>query len=106
MASGFSGLGRSTVCPHLISCSFSTQSFLLDVEEIPSSGVWFQLITKDATKINDGPSGLQRLDTVLRLAKKHNIYVSLTLTNNWNPIGRTTPRNTLGNDYGRYHVDT
>jgi len=75
-----------------------------DVEEIPSSGPWFQLITKDAIKINDGPNGLQRLDTVLKLAKKHNIYVSLTLTNNWNPFPRTTPRNTLSNDYGGMDV--
>lgn len=93
----------------------------LDVESVPVNGTWFQLIANGTTKINEGSNGLQKLDTLLRLAKKHGIYVLLTLTNNWNPrplfddkhsggplhtrdvtpgTGNNLPRNTLSNDYG------
>jgi len=92
-----------------------------DVESVPVNGTWFQLIANGTTKINEGSNGLQKLDTILRLAKKHDIYVLLTLTNNWNPrplfddkhsggslhtrdvtpgTGNNLPRNTLSNDYG------
>lgn len=37
------------------------------------------------TSINNGPNGLQKLDTVVRLAQKHNLFLILSLTNNWNP---------------------
>ncbi|KAF9482746.1 glycoside hydrolase family 5 protein [Pholiota conissans] len=95
-----------------------------DVETIPENGTWFQLIANGTTTINDGPNGLQKLDTVIRLAEKHNMFVLLSLTNNWNPrplfdnmtinasgtpieardvtpgTNNTLPRNTLSNDYG------
>jgi len=71
-----------------------------DVEEIPAAGTWFQLIANGKTQINDGPNGLQKLDTVLRLAEKHKIHILLSLTNNWNPGTNKTARNTLSNDYG------
>lgn len=76
----------------------------LDVRTIPEEGTWFQLIAADGTtQINTGPNGLQKLDTIFRFAKKHKIYILLTLTNNWNPQpdGTASPvRNTLSNDYG------
>jgi len=71
-----------------------------DVEEIPAAGTWFQLIANGTTKINDGPNGLQKLDTIMRLAEKHKIHILLSLTNNWNPGTNKTGRNTLSNDYG------
>ena len=93
-----------------------------DVDAIPETGTWFQLIANGTTTINTGPNGLQKLDTVLRLAENHGIFVVLSLTNNWNPRalldsspsmvsiqGRqasagtsntTLPRNALSNDYG------
>jgi mannan endo-1,4-beta-mannosidase len=78
---------------------------LLDVDKIPHKGTWFQLIPKNGTtQINDGPNGLQKLDTILRLAEKHGIFVILSLTNNWGPRATggvfNTPRNYLSNDYG------
>lgn len=97
-----------------------------DVDTIPTTGTWFQLIANGTTTINTGPNGLQKLDTVVRLAEKHNIFVLLSLTNNWNPrplLDNTTvvpagvsiqgrdvttgtnnslPRNTLSNDFGEW----
>jgi mannan endo-1,4-beta-mannosidase len=96
-----------------------------DVKTVPHNGTWFQLIDNGATTINNGPNGLQRLDTVVKLAEKHGIFLQLALTNNWNPeplvdktttglgvIGRdvtqgtnnSLPRNTLSNDYGGMDV--
>ncbi|KAG1837622.1 glycoside hydrolase family 5 protein [Suillus subalutaceus] len=43
---------------------------------MPESGTWFQLVQNGTTTINDGPTGLQKLDTV----------VIMSLTNNWNPV--------------------
>ncbi|KAI0302027.1 glycoside hydrolase superfamily [Russula brevipes] len=85
-----------------------------DVTEIPESGFWLQLIKDKTTKINTGPNGFQRLDKFIALAKKYNIYVYLSLTNNWNPSVTDSPavvrrneeppcplpRNFLSNDYG------
>ncbi|KAF5327780.1 hypothetical protein D9619_004756 [Psilocybe cf. subviscida] len=93
-----------------------------DVDAVPETGTWFQLITNGTTSINTGVNGLQKLDTVVRLAERHGIFVVLSLTNNWNPRalfdntldvvssqGRNTspgtssatrPRNALSNDYG------
>lgn len=84
-----------------------------DVETIPGSGTWFQLVQNGTTVINDGPNGLQKLDTVVQMAEQHGLYVIMSLTNNWNPAPNTTssgaanvlasvalPRNTLSNDYG------
>ena len=109
--------------------SFSHQTccstFLTDVRTIPENGTWFQLIGNGTTTVNNGPNGLQRLDTVIRLAEKHGIFLQLSLTNNWNPIplvDKTTtglgmisrdvtpgtnnslPRNTLSNDYGQQFI--
>jgi len=74
--------------------------------------------------INDGPSGLQRLDAIVNMAEEKGLMVQFALTNNWNPAknetnttsstltrrqstdasGATTnitlPRGTLSNDYG------
>ncbi|KAG2031824.1 glycoside hydrolase superfamily [Suillus americanus] len=83
-----------------------------DVETIPESGTWFQLVQNGTTTINDGPTGLQKLDTVVQMAEQQGLYVIMSLTNNWNPVPDTTssgiasrnvlavPRNTLSNDYG------
>ncbi|KAG1873230.1 glycoside hydrolase family 5 protein [Suillus subluteus] len=86
-----------------------------DVEIIPETGTWFQLVQNGTTTINDGPNGLQKLDTVMQMAEQQGLYVILSLTNNWNPVPNTTltgtaspdvlasvtiPRNTLSNDYG------
>jgi mannan endo-1,4-beta-mannosidase len=85
-----------------------------DVTEIPDSGFWLQLIKDKTTKINTGPDGFQRLDKFIALAKKYNIYVYFSLTNNWNPSVTDSPpavrrnedapcplpRNFLSNNYG------
>ncbi|KAI6108978.1 glycoside hydrolase family 5 protein [Pisolithus croceorrhizus] len=87
-----------------------------DVSTTPSNGTWFQLVQNGTVSINDGPNGLQKLDTVVQMAQQHGLYVMLTLTNNWYPSlsnstgsslqsrGGTTevtlPRNYLSNDYG------
>jgi len=83
----------------------------LDVETIPHKGTYFQLIAANGTtQLNTGPNGLQKLDTIFRFAKKHKIYILLSLTNNWNPQPTDTgltprnnirPRNTLSSDYGQ-----
>ncbi|KAF9052628.1 glycoside hydrolase family 5 protein [Panaeolus papilionaceus] len=95
-----------------------------DVEKIPENGTWFQLVANGTTTVNDGPNGLQKLDTVVRLAEKHGLFLILSLTNNWNPrplldsshplaisardvtpdTNNTLPRNTLSNDYGGMDV--
>lgn len=92
-----------------------------DVNTIPVNGTWFQLIANGTTVINDGPNGLQKLDTVIKLAQKHGLFVLPSLTNNWNPGPLDNPtagissrdatsatnnvpprtRNTLSNDYGQ-----
>lgn len=86
-----------------------------DVETIPEGGTWFQLVQNGTTTINDGPTGLQKLDTVVQMAEQQGLYVIMSLTNNWNPVPNATtsgggtplvlssvatPRNTLSNDYG------
>ncbi|KAH9997281.1 hypothetical protein BJV77DRAFT_960224 [Russula vinacea] len=63
-----------------------------DVSTIPDAGSYLQLIKT-------------RLDTVIALAKKYNIRVYFTLTNNWAPFVNddspsSFPRNFLSNDYG------
>jgi mannan endo-1,4-beta-mannosidase len=93
-----------------------TVGFITDVETIPDTGTWFQLVQNGTTTINDGPNGLQKLDTVVQMAEQHGLYVILSLTNNWNPVPNTTttsnistqvlassvtPRNTLSNDFGK-----
>jgi mannan endo-1,4-beta-mannosidase len=100
-----------------------------DVDTIPVNGTWLQLINKDGTTtFNTGPNGAQKLDTVVKLAQKHNLFVLLSLTNNWNPLplvdnptqsavpstparrdvtqgtNNTLPRNFLSNDYGGMDV--
>jgi hypothetical protein len=119
---GFNGdpvspLSRWTCC--------STIPFLTDVTTIPENGTWFQLIGNGTTTVNNGPNGLQRLDTVVKLAEKHGIFLQLALTNNWNPlpeVDKTTTgsmtsgdvakctnnsliRNTLSNDYGQQYIN-
>jgi len=93
-----------------------------DVNVIPQNGTWFQLIANGTTSVNTGPNGLQKLDTVVRLAQKHGILLHMSLTNNWNPLplvdgpvsfsrrdvtkgtNNTLSRNILSNDYGGMDV--
>ncbi|KAF6765198.1 glycoside hydrolase family 5 protein [Ephemerocybe angulata] len=85
-----------------------------DVTEIPATGTWFAQVGKDGElTINDGPNGLQKLDTVVKLAEENGLYLQLALTNNWNPSETTIskrnndgskPRNALSNDYGGMDV--
>ncbi|KAJ3514846.1 hypothetical protein NLJ89_g2126 [Agrocybe chaxingu] len=90
---------------------------------IPENGTWFQLISNGTLEINNGTNGLQKLDTVVRLAEKHGLFLLLSLTNNWNPrplfenstisiqardvtpgTNNSLPRGTLSNDYGGMDV--
>ncbi|KIK35441.1 glycoside hydrolase family 5 protein [Suillus luteus UH-Slu-Lm8-n1] len=84
-----------------------------DVETVPASGTWFQLVQNGTATINEGPNGLQKLDTIVQMAEQQGLYVIMSLTNNWNPVPNTTtigapdvlasvalPRNTLSNDFG------
>jgi hypothetical protein len=101
-------------------------NFFVDVRTIPENGTWFQLIGNGTTTVNNGPNGLQRLDTVVQLAEKHGIFLQLALTNNWNPLplvdntttglgiisrdvthgtNNSLPRNTLSNDYGQQFIN-
>ncbi|KDQ56016.1 glycoside hydrolase family 5 protein [Jaapia argillacea MUCL 33604] len=57
------------------------------VETIPSTGVYFQLLSDKKATINYVPNGLQRLDKVVAAAEKAGVYLILSLTNNWNPGG-------------------
>lgn len=83
------------------------QKIWADVDNIPENGTWFQSVQNGTLVINDGPSGLQKLDKVMELAQKHGLYILLSLTNNWNPqpppgSSNPLPRGTLSNDYGTY----
>ncbi|KAH7889702.1 glycoside hydrolase family 5 protein [Phlebopus sp. FC_14] len=94
-----------------------------DVDTIPENGTWFQLVRNGTVTINDGPNGLQKLDTIVQMAEQHGLYVILSLTNNWYPLplfnnsisainstiftrditpgtNNSLPRNYLSNDYG------
>lgn len=74
-----------------------------DVETVPVNGTWLQLIQNGTVSVNDGPNGLQKLDTVIQLAEEQGLYVILSLTNNWDPVplsNTTRPRNYLSNNYG------
>jgi len=93
-----------------------------DVDAVPINGTWFQLVGNGTVSVNDGPNGLQKLDTVVQMAEEHGLYVILSLTNNWYPLLNSTaqsagstivtrhvtagtnnslPRNYLSNDYGQ-----
>ncbi|KAI9566434.1 glycoside hydrolase family 5 protein [Boletus coccyginus] len=93
-----------------------------DVDTVPINGTWFQLVCNGAASVNDGPNGLQKLDTVVQMAEEYGLYVILSLTNNWYPLpllnstaqsagtivtrdvttgtNNSLPRNYLSNDYG------
>ncbi|KAG2050694.1 glycoside hydrolase family 5 protein [Suillus hirtellus] len=74
-----------------------------DVETIPVNGTWLQLVQNGTVSVNNGPNGLQKLDTVIQLAEEQGLYVILSLTNNWDPVplsNTTRPRNYLSNNYG------
>jgi len=96
--------------------TFMIADLITDVETVPDTGTWFQLVQNGTTTINDGPNGLQKLDTVIQMAEQQGLYVIMSLTNNWNPVPNTTttsnvstqvlassvtPRNTLSNDFGK-----
>lgn len=97
----------------------------LDVDTVPVNGTWFQRVSNGTVSINDGPNGLQKLDTVVQMAEQHGLYLILSLTNNWYPLpllnitaqpvdnavftrdvtpgtNNSLPRNYLSNDYGQY----
>jgi len=110
--------------PHHRSVSKSTPRAFNDVTEIPSDGVWFQVLHKNGTiEINNGENGLVRLDNIVKAAKNNKLHVLFSLTNNWfrnatstsgdsrnttkrdgntiSPVDRRNlPRNYLSNDYG------
>lgn len=78
---------------------------------VPEDGTWFQRVQNGKLTINEGPNGLEKLDTVIKLAEQQGLYVMLTLTNNWYPNAAdaslkargdkaSLPRNYLSNDYG------
>ena len=95
--------------PALLFESFLISFGQIDVSTIPDAGSYLQLIEDGKTTINTGPNGIQRLDTVIALAKKYNIRVYFTLTNNWAPFVNddspsSFPRNFLSNDYGQYLI--
>ena len=120
------GHGRLMVClPRFDHLPRFMETLTIDVEQIPETGTWFQLIQNGILTVNNGTNGLQKLDNVLELAQKHGLYVILSLTNNWNPhpsdvinntdpftgfhsrkrdtileFNSSRPRNTLSNDYG------
>jgi len=73
-----------------------------DVTEKPKTGVWLALIKDKTVTINEGPNGFQRIDKVIELAKKFNIRLLFSLTNNWGlaPGTSNLPRNFLSNDFG------
>lgn len=92
----------------------------LDVGTVPTNGTWFQLVHNGSISINDGPNGLQKLDTVVQMAEKRGLSLILSLTNNWYPqpllspvdstisardvtpgTNNSLPRNYLSNDYGQ-----
>lgn len=90
-----------------------------DVDTVPTNGTWFQLVRNGTVSINDGPNGLQKLDTVVQMAEELGLYLILSLTNNWYPLplqpvdstistrdvtpgtNNSLPRNYLSNDYGQ-----
>ncbi|KAI0267208.1 glycoside hydrolase superfamily [Russula aff. rugulosa BPL654] len=77
-----------------------------DVNTVPETGSWLQLIKDGNTTFNTGSNGIQRLDTIIKFAKEYNIYVYFSLTNNWYPTVNAPddscalPRNYLSNFYG------
>jgi len=68
----------------------------------PGGGTYFQLFEGDKITINE--PGLQRLDSVVRLAEKHGVKLSMSLTGNWYPstkdIKDPKPHGFLSNSYG------
>lgn len=104
--------------------SKSTLRAFNDVTEIPSDGVWIQVLHENGTiEINTGENGLVRLDNIVKAANDNKLRVLFSLTNNWfrNATGTTgdnvkpskraateitpvdrhnLPRNYLSNDYG------
>ncbi|EJD44058.1 glycoside hydrolase [Auricularia subglabra TFB-10046 SS5] len=78
-----------------------------DVTEIPpNNGTYFQLLANGTATINEGPTGLQRLDKVVTEAEKIGLKLHLTLTNNWSALKNLEsasldfPNGFLSNNYG------
>jgi mannan endo-1,4-beta-mannosidase len=84
-----------------------------DVSQKPPAGTYFQILQGGQATINEGADGLQRLDKVVATAKKYDVKLIFTLTNNWNPEREEPatpfkrwndnpplPRGYLSNDYG------
>lgn len=49
--------------------------------------VWFQLLSANGSKINEGANGLQRLDAVVAAAEKHDVKLIINFVNNWDDYG-------------------
>lgn len=80
-----------------------------DVDTIPQNGTWFQVIANGTAVTNTGPNGLQKLDTVVKLAEEKGLLLILSLTNNWNPrplIDGTEVKNVSAGPLGRRDVTT
>ncbi|KAJ6604746.1 glycoside hydrolase superfamily [Mycena vulgaris] len=52
-------------------------------DAIQSNLTYYQVWNNGDWTLNDGPQGLQRLDTVLKVASKYDIKIILAMTNNW-----------------------
>jgi len=55
---------------------------------IKSDLTYYQVWNQDGTyTLNEGPQGLQRLDYVVKAAKKYGIKLIIPFTNNWGGYG-------------------
>lgn len=49
--------------------------------------VWFQLLSAEGSRINEGANGLQRLDAVVAAAEAHGVKLTINFVNNWDDYG-------------------
>jgi mannan endo-1,4-beta-mannosidase len=59
----------------------------LNTPALPASGITFQYKSDDTIVINDGPSGLQRLDSLIAAAEQNEMRLIIPLVNYWNDLG-------------------
>jgi len=60
-----------------------------------TTGVWFQSFIKgQQPQINTGPTGLQRLDYVVKSAEIYGIKLIINFVNNWGDYGGMAAYNT------------
>ena len=94
--------------------SFFNPFFQIDVITVPDTGSWLLLIKNGNLTVNTASNGIQRLDSIIKFAEEYNIYVYVSLTNNWFPSVNAPPspeadscalpRNYLSNNYGQYLI--